>query len=279
MTVSPYDVRRTPGFGPLALDGEAYETARAALTAIVRADADGRPDSTKAEAERPRRRRGGHNPLVLPSQYPEVVPYPLLRRLLQAQADMLFGDLRTLLCLPGEADGLDAGCNLTAAVLAVNIAAGASVLFWDSSIEALEKRGDRKRRFDELMGAMYPWGDDDAVNAELGAKLLYDYARSPLTHTLGIGKTRRLFPGISGDEREVWLSKPQKGLDAAVADEVLSSRERPVWLDPTVRSGPDGYTVSVVTLAWGVHRMLRNLFANEEQAKGAEATARALFGG
>jgi len=31
-------------------------------------------------------------------------------------------------------------------------------------------------------------------------------------------------------------------------------------------------------LAWGVNRMLRNLFANEEQAKGAEATARALFG-
>jgi hypothetical protein len=67
-------------------------------------------------------------------------------------------------------------------------------------------------------------------------------------------------------------------LDAAVADEVLSSRERPILLDPTIRSAPDGYTVHVVTLAWGVHRMLRNLFANEEQAKGAEATARALFG-
>ena len=215
---------------------------------------------------------------MFPSQYPEVAPYRHLRRLLEAQVDMLFGDLRTMLCLPGEAEGLDAGCNLTAAVLAVNIAAGASVLFWDSSVEELEKRGNRKRRFGELMGAMYPWSDDDAVDAELGAKLLYDYARSPLTHTLGIGKTRRLFPGIPASEREVWLSKPQKGLDAAVADEVLSSRERPVCLDPTIRSGPDGYTVYVVTLAWGVHRMLRNLFANGEHAKGAEATARALFG-
>ena len=187
---------------------------------------------------------------MFPSQYPEVAPYRHLRRLLEAQVDMLFGDLRTMLCLPGEAEGLDAGCNLTAAVLAVNIAAGASVLFWDSSVEELEKRGNRKRRFGELMGAMYPWSDDDAVDAELGAKLLYDYARSPLTHTLGIGKTRRLFPGIPADEREVWLSKPQRGLDAAVVDDVLSNRERPVWLDPTIRSGPDGYTVYVVTLAW-----------------------------
>ena len=78
---------------------------------------------------------------MFPSQYPEVAPYRHLRRLLEAQVDMLFGDLRTMLCLPGEAEGLDAGCNPTAAVLAVNIAAGASVLFWDSASRSWRSAG------------------------------------------------------------------------------------------------------------------------------------------
>ena len=54
---------------------------------------------------------------------------------------------------------------------------------------------------------------------------------------------------------------------------MLSRFEKPGWLEPTIRSDPDGYAVSVPTLAWGVHRMLRNLFADEAQAKGADATA------
>jgi hypothetical protein len=215
---------------------------------------------------------------VFPSQYPEAQPYPALRRLLEVQVDMQFGDLKTLLCLPREEEGLGAGCNLTAATLAVNLIAGASVLFWRSGVEALAKRGDRTKRFNDLMVALYPWSHDDAVNAELGAKLLWDYTRNPLSHTLGIGKTARLFPGIPSDEREVWLSKPRRGLTVEEVDHVMSTYERPEAVGPTVTSGPDGYTVRVVALSWGVQRMLRDLFADEEQGRRAEATARALFG-
>jgi hypothetical protein len=133
---------------------------------------------------------------MLPSQYPESRPYPSLRRLLVLQVDMQFADLKTLLCLPRDEEGLGAGCNLTAATLAVNLIAGASVLLWDSSVEGLAQRGDRKRRFIGLAEAFYPWCDSDDVNAQLGTKLLWDYTRNPLSHTLGVGKTARIFPGI-----------------------------------------------------------------------------------
>jgi hypothetical protein len=214
---------------------------------------------------------------MLPSAYPEVVELPALRELLRIQVDMQVADLKTLLCLPLPEPGLGAGCNYPAATLAVNLIAGASVLFWRASPEALIKRGDRGERFLGLMLAKYPWVADDAVAPELGGKLLWDHTRNPLSHTLGVGKTAELFPGISRDERGVWLGKPKEGLPAPVVDELMSSYERPEWLGPTVGSEPGGYVVHVPTLAWGVHRMLRDLLSDPEQADAAEATARSLL--
>jgi hypothetical protein len=218
------------------------------------------------------------NGLVLPSQYPEVRPYPFVRRLLEAQVDMQFADLRTLLMLPRPGDGLDAGCNLTTALLLTGIAAGASVLLWDASPSALQARGGRGKRFTALVERHYPWSADDSVTPEYGTKLLYDYTRNPLSHTLGIGKTTRLFPGIAADEKEVWLAKPRLGLSRANAEEVLSSFDKPIWLGSTVRTAADGHTFDLATLTWGIHRMLRNLLADRSQANQAETSARALFG-
>jgi hypothetical protein len=72
---------------------------------------------------------------MLPSAFPEVAPYEHLRRLLCIQVDMQLVDLRTLLRLPKRDFGLEGGCNLTATTLLCNIIAGASVLFFDASIE------------------------------------------------------------------------------------------------------------------------------------------------
>jgi hypothetical protein len=215
---------------------------------------------------------------MLPSQYPETQPYPALRRLLEIQLDMQVADLKTLLCLPREEEGLGAGCNLTAATLAVNLIAGASVLFWRSSVEALAKRGDRTKRFNDLMVALYPWSHDDAVNAELGAKLLWDYTRNPLSHTLGIGQATTLLPGMPQEERGVRLAKSALGLSPEQVDELMGTYERPVWVGPTVTTDGSQYTVRVLALAWGLHRLLRDLFADAEQASKAEATAQALLG-
>jgi hypothetical protein len=60
-------------------------------------------------------------------------------------------------------------------------------------------------------------------------------------------------------------------------DVVMSSPERPVWMDATITSEPGGYVVHVSRLAWGVTRMLQNLFADDDEASAAEATARSLL--
>lgn len=215
---------------------------------------------------------------MLPSAYPEVGPRPALRELLRVQVDMQLADLRTLLCLPRDEPGLDGGCNLTAATLAANIIAGASVLFWNSSVEALKPSGDRGERFTGLMTTHYPWSPQDAIDAELGSKLVWDHTRNPLSHTLGVGKQAQLFPGIPTEERGVWLLKPKHGLAADLAEELMSSIERPQWIAPTVIADPGGYAIHVDTLAWGVTRMLRNLFADPDQADAAEVTAQMLLG-
>lgn len=214
---------------------------------------------------------------MMPSAYPEVGPRPALREVLRVQVDMQLADLRTLLCLPRDGPGLGGGCNLTAATLAANIIVGASVLFWNSSVEALKPSRDRGKRFTDLMTAHYPWSPQDAVDAELGAKLLWDHTRNPLSHTLGVGKQAHLFPGIPTEERGVWLLKPKHGLTAGVVEELMSSYDRPHWMSPTVMAAPGGYAIHVETLAWGVTRMLRNLFADTDQADAAEATARVLL--
>lgn len=216
--------------------------------------------------------------MLFPSQYPEVAGRPALRKLLAIQVDMQIADLQTLLCLPRpDQAGFGAGCNLTAATLAFNIIAGASVLFWDSSIEAIKRRGDRGPRFRALVEAKYPWTDADAVDAEFRGKLMWDWARSPLTHTLGVGKNAQLFPGQPPEERGVWFLKSEHGLPGEAAQELMSSYQKLDWLPATVGEEPGGYAIHVETLAWGVTRMLRDLFADDDQASRANSTAEQLL--
>lgn len=216
--------------------------------------------------------------MLAPSQYPEVGRWPAIRELLHIQVDMQIADLRTLLCLPRQDEpGLGAGCNLTAATLAFNIIAGASVLFWQSSVAALKPARDRGQRFQNLVQAKYPWSDEDAVDAEFGSKLMWDWARSPLTHTLGVGKNAHLLPGQPRKERGVWFLKSEHGLSGEMAEDLMSSYARPALVLATVTAEYGGYAIYVETLAWGITRMLRDLFADEDQASRADATARELL--
>ena len=82
---------------------------------------------------------------MLPSQYPEVQGYPNLQRLLQAQVDMQFADIRLLLRLPIPRSGLEAGCNFACAAVLFNTIAGASVCFYEASENALVNRAERGR--------------------------------------------------------------------------------------------------------------------------------------
>ena len=112
--------------------------------------------------------------------------------------------------------------------------------------------------------------------AELGAKAMWEYARSPLSHTLGVGKAAHLFPGHA-NERTVWLLKSEHGLPAETAEKLMSSYVKLDWLSPTIAIDYGSHAIHVDTLAWCICRMLRDLFADADQASAAEATARKLL--
>lgn len=210
-----------------------------------------------------------------PSSYPELLPYPSLRRLVRWQVDMQFRDLRTLLQLPRRDVGLEGGCNFAAARLCFDLVAGASVLFYDSSAAALHERGTRGQRFKRLLATYYPWlSGFDAVVDEPAAELLYTMARNPLAHAFGVLGRDAANP--EADRPTFFVSKEQ--LDATSVAEIEQARELPTWMDPTIRhAGENIYTLFVPTLAWGIHRMLQRLFGDEQQATRAELTARALL--
>jgi hypothetical protein len=203
---------------------------------------------------------------VLPSEYPEVQGYPQLKQLLVHQVDVQFIDLRSLLELPRvEGDG---GCNFAAALL-FNIIAGSSVCFYEATPEGLTSRGDRTRRFRGLIRDFYPW-TGESVTQDHGLAILYQSARNPLAHSLGIDVSEATTKPRQVTLRKWALTKPQ-------ITELEDSLTRPDWVGPTiseVRSlsmGGEEVDVSVPALYWGIHRMLRALFGNSAHAQAAEA--------
>ena len=210
---------------------------------------------------------------MLPSQYLEVQGYPSLQRLLQAQVDMQFADLRTLLCLPIPQAGLEAGCNFACAAVLFNMIAGASVCFYETSENAVVDRSSRGMRFKRVLEKFYPWhkepfGKDQCVLT------LYDLARNPLTHSLGLGAVSESATGKQVALRK-WPINPSQ------IDELEGAIARPGWLPPTVDHPTSDYgaidlVLSVPTLYWGVHRMLHALFTDSDQASKADALAKSI---
>jgi len=189
-----------------------------------------------------------------------------------------FEDVRTLLRLPRHDDGLPGGCNLTAAALLFKIISGSSVLFYDASITATSGGGQSGRRFKERLARYYPFLDDD-LPPEEAARLLYEAARNPLTHCLGVGKDKRVFPGAPQfGNRPLAVMFVKDVLDGPGVNELMSSRERPAWTGPTIAVADNECTIGVQTLAWGVHEMLRRLFADQPQSQQADASAQRLLG-
>jgi hypothetical protein len=206
---------------------------------------------------------------VFPSKYPENQAYPRLVALLRNQVDMQFDDLRTLMRLPLPEYDLTAGCNLSTASQLFSAIAGASVCFFEPSLQAITNRGDRARRFRDVLRSYYPWdGDDLSVDQRIGC--LYRSARNPLAHAFGLGDP-------NGPDFEVFLAK-----DPLAADRILEledSRTRPAWCSPTIRSrrrvstGAIRVDVSVPALFWGTHQMLRRLLAQADIAAAADEVA------
>ena len=208
-----------------------------------------------------------------PSAWAELEPYPVLRELFALQIDMQFADVRVLLRLPElelELE-LEGGCNLALAALLFNLISGASVLFYNASVGSITERGNRGQRFKGLLRDYYPWSTTYVLPREQSVDLLWEGGRHPLIHSLGIGPTKTIAlpgsPEIDGTPITVVYGKSALTKDQIEA--VVTSRTTPfqgtLWLSESNR-----VTVSVPTLAWGVHEMLRRLFADEVQAIKAE---------
>jgi hypothetical protein len=208
---------------------------------------------------------------MLPSRFPEVQVYPMLRQMLAAQVDMQIKDVRALLRLPLEGAGLGAGCNFSTAAILLNLLSGTSVCFMDASLEARADRGNRKTRFCNLLAAYYPTeaglAKEDLISA------LYDSTRNPLAHALGFA-----LPEVLPSTRVAILKSPLT-YDQIIVFE--SSIERPSWVPPTVTKsdltgGASEFQISVPSLYWGLHRTLHRLFSDSNQASLSESVAASL---
>jgi len=207
---------------------------------------------------------------MLPSEYPEVQTYASLRQLLAAHVDMQFDDLRTLLLLP-RGKALRGGCNFATAALMFNIIAGSSVCFYKVDLESLSAQRNRGKRFKELLERYFPW-EGESLSKTKFVSLLYDLARNPLVHSLGLDPPPA--KGVPGEHTVLtkWPLTPAKvaSLEESVA--------KPRWAYPTVTTteyvaGGKEHAISIPALYWGVHIMLRKVFADPVQADGAERLA------
>jgi len=207
---------------------------------------------------------------MLPSEFPEVQDYPHLKLLLDKQVNMQIADLRTLLKLPLPELGLNDGANLAAASLLFNFIAGCSVCFYDASRQGRHSRRGRGKRFQDLLRDFFPWQGEQFSKTQ-GIKALYESARNPLAHSLGLDS-----PPTSGTGNQILLRK--WALSGAEIQELENSLTKPSWAGSTIlteslASGATQLTISIPALYWGAHRMLHSLFADLSHAAKAEALA------
>ncbi len=199
----------------------------------------------------------------LPSAFPEVEPYPAIKRLLAEQVDMQFADLRALLRLPQAEIAPHVGCNFTATAMIVNQVSGFSIWFFHNRYARQLEREERqriilsRRRFLGFIRAYYPRAIGEP-RVQTIAKRLYE-ARNLLSHNLGISdldqKRRR---------QEIGLVKPDPALSAEDIIELELESAFPGVGVPVRRSGM-AITINVPGLYWALGRMLRAAVVDQPQ--------------
>jgi hypothetical protein len=207
-----------------------------------------------------------------PSAYVSQSAYPALHGLIRDHIDMQFEDLRTLLYLPIGDLGLHGGMNLLATAAILNAISGASMIFIDADSAFDEKARDNYPRFKRAVRDYFPWQDED-LHPTNGVHVLWQMARNPLVHSFGLDFDRGKIEGRVPIEwrQSVALNKRPLGRDQV---EALEMPERPEGVGPTLRQvRPRHYVLSVAGLYWGLHGMLRAMFADGSEMAKAETLA------
>jgi hypothetical protein len=192
----------------------------------------------------------------LPSSFPEVAPYPALRRLLAEQVDMQFSDIRVLLRLPQSNIAPHVGCNFTAAAAIANQISGFSIwLFHTRYAQRLRRQETTRRdplagkRFHGFVRAYYPRVDGEPALGTV-AKKLYQ-ARNLLSHNLGISDLDR-----KPRRQEILIVKPDPPMSAEDIIDLELEAQFPGVGVPVRREGTT-IRLSVPGLYWTLGRMLR----------------------
>jgi hypothetical protein len=222
----------------------------------------------------PTRENGG---LLLPSEYPELRDWPKLRRLIELSVDMQFSDVRAMFRLPHAE--IATGMNVTLTRSLFDLISGASVVFFNASPEALRQEGKSGDRFLALLASRYTpdmsaasdppelhVAGSLALSRADAERFLWTRARGPITHAFGLDD----FDGKLN--QRTYLAKPEFGLGEEQVVNLEEVPERPG--NPVVLLLTEGaYEINLRTLYWTIHRMLRNLFRDPDQAERAEFVA------
>lgn len=197
----------------------------------------------------------------VPLQIPEGAP-EALEQIVRDRIDPILRDVHAMLRLPiDDVPGLEAGCNLSAALVLLEVVSGVSaVLYADPELEKIDKRQRSGEAFKRLLLKHYPWDEEpdtaETIREKHAAEILYQAFRNPLAHSFGIDSEtahgqRKVAKGPLSDNEIVSIER---------------SQDRPEeWPGPTLRTdsrSKANRTKTVLTVKlfyWGVRQMIQNV--------------------
>jgi hypothetical protein len=197
-----------------------------------------------------------YTPLPIPSSTADEIRETIRQRL-----DPLLADVHAMMRLPLPDAGLQAGCNLSAALSLLEVVGGVSIVFYvDPALATADPRTQRKQRFLETMAKLFPWDQEQhlagAITGMHAAAVLYEAFRNPLAHALGVY-----------DGPYLGNIKVAKGpISESEVEAIEHAAIRPGdWTTPTLYTDSDTKskrTTTVLTvkcLYWGVRQMVGRL--------------------
>jgi hypothetical protein len=201
-----------------------------------------------------------------PEHIPELVNYPYVQAFIVGHLAMQFGDVRAMLRLPTGAgdERIENGCNFPATAHICNLISGISVVLFNrhSRPPGPRRRSrDRGQRFCALLRAnYYPWQPGEDRDAKTDA--LYDIARNPLAHALGV---------LEPDQTPIACAKTEEGMNQAQVNALEVAYEGGHVLPPALELGVGVWNLNVPFFYAAVVEMLRALVANPAQMAETEA--------
>lgn len=178
---------------------------------------------------------------------------------------MHFSDVRAMLMLPRPDVGIQTGCNLALSGALCNILSGISTTLYKPAHLHHETQSScgSGEAFRGLVRDFFP---NHPVGAVDFPKQLYDYARNPLVHALGIDANS--WPVVYG--RVLHSPHPDSGWTDQELNDLESGRWR-IDARPSIVIDSQKWTMHCDTFYFDVIELLRRLTTNSAQMHAAES--------